>query len=179
MTSKRALRRGTALTRSEKKEQGPVQIVVLGFEDVKFEAEIIPKLQRLHDAEIVRLVDMVIVTKSQSGELVPVKASELTEDESAQFGKIAGALVGLGTDEDADAGEAEPAELHGYVGDDRTWSVIDVIPTGTMALVALLEHRWAIPMRDALRNAGGSTLADAWVHPDDLALAPAKHGLKR
>jgi hypothetical protein len=32
----------------------------------------------------------------------------------------------------------------------------------------LLEHRWAIPLRDAVQQFGGETLADAWVHPDDL-----------
>ena len=32
----------------------------------------------------------------------------------------------------------------------------------------LLEHRWAIPLRDAVQRSGGETLADAWVHPDDL-----------
>jgi hypothetical protein len=36
-----ALRRGTALTRAERKELGPVQIVVLGFDDLKFEDEIV------------------------------------------------------------------------------------------------------------------------------------------
>ena len=38
-----------------------------------------------------------------------------------------------------------------------------------MAVVALIEHRWAIPVGDAVRQAGGETLADAWVHPEDLA----------
>jgi hypothetical protein len=34
--------------------------------------------------------------------------------------------------------------------------------------VVLLEHRWAIPLRDAVQRSGGETVADAWVHPDDL-----------
>jgi hypothetical protein len=39
-----------------------------------------------------------------------------------------------------------------------------------MAVVALLEYRWAIPLREAVLRAGGATLADAWIHPDDLVL---------
>ena len=35
--------------------------------------------------------------------------------------------------------------------------------------VALLEHRWAIGLRDALQGRGGELLAEAWVHPRDLA----------
>jgi hypothetical protein len=34
--------------------------------------------------------------------------------------------------------------------------------------VALIEHLWAIPLRTAISGAGGVTLADEWVHPDDL-----------
>ena len=42
------------------------------------------------------------------------------------------------------------------------------IPDGTAAAVALLEHRWAIPLRDKIARAGGVTLSDAWVHAADL-----------
>ena len=38
-------------------------------------------------------------------------------------------------------------------------------------LIALVEHRWAIGTRDAIRAAGGTAVADAWVHPADLAAA--------
>jgi len=46
--------------------------------------------------------------------------------------------------------------------------VDDAIPPGTAAAVAILEHRWAIPLREAIRDAGGFHLADAWIHPADL-----------
>jgi hypothetical protein len=39
-----------------------------------------------------------------------------------------------------------------------------------MCVVALIEHRWAIPLRDAIHKTGGRTLADAWIHPDDPVL---------
>ena len=63
----RALRRGSALTRAKKKEFGPVQIVVVGFDDLKFQGDILPELRRLRDLEIIRLVGMVIIAKSHSG----------------------------------------------------------------------------------------------------------------
>jgi len=175
----RVLRRGTALSRSERKQVGPVQIVVVGFGELTFDGAVLSELRRLRDLEVVRLVDMVIVAKSNSGELVRVKASDLTEEDAAQLGEIAGALVGLegaegdGGQPDAAAGD-QSTPVHGFLGDERTWSVADVIPGGTMAVVAVLEHRWAIPLRDAVRRAGGETLADAWIHPDDLGLMESR-----
>jgi hypothetical protein len=168
------LHRGVALSRSERKQVGPVQIVVLGFEDLTFEGDILPELKRLSDLDVVRLVDMVIVAKSSSGELVRVQAGSLGEEDAARLGSIAEILVGLTTeagDETGDAGAgAHATDLRTFAGEGGTWSVVDVIPAGAMCVLALIEHRWAIPLRDAIQRAGGRTLADAWIHPDDPVL---------
>jgi hypothetical protein len=36
------------------------------------------------------------------------------------------------------------------------------------AVVALIEHLWAIPLRDKLAGNDAVVLADAWIHPADL-----------
>jgi uncharacterized membrane protein len=158
-------------------EFGPVQLLVVGFDDANFQGEILPELRRLRDRDVIRLIDLVVVEKDAAGDIASVEVSDLSEDAAAEFGAIAGALVGLGADggegmeEGAIAG-AEAAE-DGVFGDELVWSVADAIPIGSTAAVALIEHRWAIPLRDAIRRAGGVTTADAWVHPEDLIAAGA------
>jgi hypothetical protein len=65
---------------------------------------------------------------------------------------------------------AQPVgDARNFLGSEgTTWAVADAIPVGTMAVVALIEHRWAIPLRDSVRRVGGVTLADAWIDPEDL-----------
>ena len=46
--------------------------------------------------------------------------------------------------------------------------VDDVLANDTAAAVALIEHRWAIGLRETIRSAGGFHLADSWIHPLDL-----------
>src|SRR6185436_12965437 len=99
------------------------------------------------------------VAKDTQGEIVGIEISDLTPEESAEFGAIAGALIGLGMDgeEGAEAGMVAGAEAAiesggEFLGDEVLWSIADTIPMGTAAAVALLEHRWAIPFRDAIRN---------------------------
>jgi hypothetical protein len=53
-------------------------------------------------------------------------------------------------------------------GDDSVWDVLDEIPPDSAAAILLLEHRWAIGLRDAVRGAGGYPISDGWVHPEDL-----------
>jgi uncharacterized membrane protein len=161
-------------------EFGPVQMLVVGFDDANFQGEILPELRRLRERDVIRLIDLVVVEKDAAGDITSVEVSDLSEEEAAEFGAIAGALVGLGADggegmeEGAIAG-AEAAE-DGVFGDELVWSVADAIPFGSTAAVALIEHRWAIPLRDAIRRAGGVTTADAWVHPEDLIAAGAALG---
>jgi uncharacterized membrane protein len=154
-------------------EFGPVQLLVIGFPTDGLKGEILPELQRLREADVVRLIDLLVVAKAEDGEMVVVQTSDLSDDEATAFGAIVGALVGLGAggeDEAAIGAIAGASELEdGHVfNEDEVWYLADVIPDGTTAAVALIEHRWAIPLRDKIVDAGGVALVDTWVHPADL-----------
>jgi hypothetical protein len=51
--------------------------------------------------------------------------------------------------------------------DGTTWSLADAIPPGTSAAVALIEHLWATPLREAIARAGGTALEETWLHRED------------
>jgi uncharacterized membrane protein len=152
---------------------GPVQMLVLGFKDPQFKGEILEELKRLKDADIVRVIDAAVVKKNEDGSVDTLHTSDLSQDEAVEFGAIVGALIGLGAEgeEGMEAGAVAGAEAleDGHVFDeDEVWYVADAIPTGTATAIALLEHRWAIPLRDAIGRAGGFVLADEWIHAKDL-----------
>jgi len=152
---------------------GPVQMLVVGFDNDNFTGEIRKELARLAENDIVRLIDLLLVRKNSDGEVEAIQQSDLDQEEAERFGAIVGALVGFGEggEEGAERGAvAGAAELEdGHVFDDQAvWYLGDAIPEGTAAAVALLEHRWAIPLRDMIAKAGGVTLADEWVHAADL-----------
>jgi uncharacterized membrane protein len=131
------------------------------------------ELRRLKEQDIIRLIDLVVVAKDRDGEIAGVELSDLTVEEREQFGAIAGALIGLGMDGDEETMEAGAvvgavAAEDGILGEETMWSVADTIPLDSTAAVALIEHRWAIPLRDAIRSQGGVPLADSWIHPEDL-----------
>jgi uncharacterized membrane protein len=134
---------------------GPVQMLVVGFEGPEFKGEILEELTRLKDADTIRLIDLVVVKKDDDGTIETLHTSDLTGDEALEFGAVAGALIGLGAagEEGAEAGAMAGAEAmaDGQVfDDDNVWYAADAIPNGTAAGVALIEHRWAIPLRDAI-----------------------------
>ncbi len=152
---------------------GPVQMLVLEFDRTRFEGEIMPELRRLGDAGIVRLIDLLIVQKRVGGEIEVIQSSDLTPDEAVEFGAIVGGLIGLGAQGEVglEAGAALGAAAleDGHVFDEEEASYLaDAIPEGSTAAIALIEHKWAIPLRDKIAAAGGVPLADEWIHPTDL-----------
>ena len=155
---------------------GPVQMLVLGFEGDRFTGEILPELRRLKDADVIRMIDLLFVRKDATGDIVSLHVSDLSPEEALEFGALAGALVGLGAaggeglEAGAELGAAALADGHA-IGDDEVWHVADAIPPGSSAAIALIEHRWAIPFRDAVVRAGGTALADEWIHAADLVAA--------
>ena len=152
---------------------GPVQMLVLEFDRTQFSGEVMPELERLKEAGIIRLVDLLFVRKPVGGDLEVVQQSDLSGDEAMEFGALVGALIGLGTGDEevsyraAVAGAEELEDGH-FFGDSEVWYLADAIPEGGSAAVALIEHVWAIPLRDKLAAAGATTLADEWIHPKDL-----------
>jgi uncharacterized membrane protein len=153
---------------------GPVQLLVLGFNEPEFRGEILAELDRLRESDTVRLVDGLAVYKDADGEVVILERSDLNQEEAAEFGAVVGALIGLGMggEEGMEAGAIAGAEAGAegidLVSSEDAWDVVEDIPANTAAAILLLEHRWAIPLRDAIGRAGGFKLADAFISPLDL-----------
>ena len=147
---------------------GPVQLLVVGFDRPDFSGEVLAELERLRASDAVRVVDLLVVHKGADGVVRRLEHSEVTAGGDERAGTVVGALIGLdaplgATREDADRGSL-PA-------DDELWSLDAAIPDDSAAVIALVEHRWAIGTRDAIRAAAGVLIADAWVHPADLLAA--------
>jgi len=155
---------------------GPVQLIVLGFSQPNFHGEIIAELERLRESDLVRVIDSLAVYKDAEGELEVEHLSNLSEDEAIELGSKIGALIGLGIEgeEGMEAGAiagAEQVEADGGVHvftEEEGWDILEDIPNGSAAALILLEHHWAVPLRDAIARAGGFRLSDGFISPLDL-----------
>jgi uncharacterized membrane protein len=154
---------------------GPVQLIVLGFTHPNFHGEIIDELERLHASDTVRVIDSLVVYKTADGELEVEHLSNLSEQEAIELGSKIGALIGLGVEgeEGMEAGAvagAEQAADEGInvFGGAEEWDVLEDIPNDSAAALILLEHHWAVPLRDAIARAGGFRISDGFISPLDL-----------
>jgi uncharacterized membrane protein len=154
---------------------GPVQLIVLGFDHPDFHGEVIAELERLRESDTVRVIDSIAIYKDADGNLEVEHLSNLTEQEAIELGSKIGALIGLGVEgeEGMEAGAALGAEqaaadgINVFAGAEE-WDVIEDIPNDSAAALVLLEHHWAVPLRDAIARAGGFRISDGFISPLDL-----------
>ena len=153
---------------------GPVQLIVLGFKHPEFHGEIIAELERLRDSDTVRVIDALAVHKDADGEIEVMHLSNLSKDEAIELGSKVGALIGLGIEGEegmaagAEAGAEAGADGVSVFSDEEAWDVLEDIPNDSAAALLLLEHHWAVPLRDAVVRAGGFRLSDGFISPLDL-----------
>lgn len=152
---------------------GPVQLLVLGFEEPDFGGVIGAELDKLRASGTVRVIDLLAVRKNADGSLETLRDTDLDAEQATEAGAALGALFGLGAG--GEAGMAAGAELgaeaardgHLFTGQ-RVPDIAAALPDNSAAAVVLLEHVWAAPLRDAVADAGGFPVADTWVRPADL-----------
>jgi uncharacterized membrane protein len=146
---------------------GPVQLIVLGFNHPDFHGEVIAELERLREADTVRVIDSLVVYKDMDGDLEVEHLSNLTKEEAIELGSKIGALIGLGIEGEegmeigAELGAEQAAEegihpLSGVAADE--WDVLEDIPNDSAAALILLE----------IARAGGFRISDGFISPLDL-----------
>jgi uncharacterized membrane protein len=166
-------------------EFGPLQLFVIGFTEPQLDGSVLDALEEASNAGLIRIVDLLGVYKNEDGEVLAAQATELTEDEAISYGAWVGTLIGLG------AGGEEGAEMGAIVGavsamdeyeygldEEALASIADDIPAGGAGLMIVVEHRWMIPMRDAMRAQGGILIAQDFLNPESLIAFGARASLE-
>ena len=127
----------------------PIEYLVVAFPDGNLSDEIAPELADLVDRKVIRILDIVFVTKEISGDVNVLEFDEL------------GNLVGFAEID---------AEVGGLIGPDDLDFVASELDPGSAAAVLLIEDLWAAPLASALERSGGVLLEGARI-PQDLLVA--------
>ena len=141
---------------------GPVQVLVVGFDNPTFSGEVLTEFTRLRAAGIVRLIDLLIVTRTEDGTLETLEAPEATA--ASDLGGLAAGV--LSQPDDASTVQTDVADVDATA----MWSLADAIPVGGTAAVALIEHLWADPLSAAIQRAGGTLLEETWLARPEVEL---------
>jgi hypothetical protein len=130
---------------------GPISYLIAQFPGNKMTGEGFPILVDLVDRGVIRILDLVFVTREADGSVRTIELSDLDRDGRMDLAVFEGASSGLLDESDlADAA-----------------SVID---PGSSAGILIFENRWATSFTQALRRGGAELVAAGYV-PQDALLA--------
>ncbi len=126
---------------------GPIEYIIVGFPGSKFNGQIAPELAKLIDSRLVRILDLVIISKDESGDVGVFEFDQL--DELAPFADLEGEVGGIVGQEDID------------------YAAASLAPGSSLGLL-VWEDLWAAPFAAAVRESGGVLLEGGRV-PHELA----------
>ena len=122
-------------------EFGPVDIAVIAYPaDAPMTGEAVPLFMDLVKNGVIRVLDVMFVTKNEDGTFSGFDARDLTDKGVGDFATFEGASSGL-------------------LGDEDVKQTADAIEPGSAAVVLVYENRWAAPFIAAVRRNGGVPVA--------------------
>ena len=125
---------------------GPIDFIALEFPGNRFKGEILPDLLELVEKEIIRVIDLVIITKDQ-GQVTVRELSELDPAHIEVFNPL-------------------KAEVNQMI----TWTDIDTIADqladNSTAGLLLIENLWAKKTQQAMLNANSRLVMFERIPPD-------------
>jgi hypothetical protein len=150
-------------------ELGPVDWLVVEFPGPNFgNGQIAPFLEDLVKRELIRVLDMVFLRKTEDGTLETAEISDLDDSE---LGEI----------------RMAEADLAMVLSEQDVMDLAETIAPGHSAAVLVWENQWAAPFGAAVRKAGGQLVASGRIptqaviaafQADAEAEAPSPEGMK-
>lgn len=118
---------------------GPIDMVVLEFENIKLSGEILPALLDLAEKKIVRVMDLIVVQKYEDGEHEALEIEQLDEDLLEVFDPL-------------------DIEISGIVQMEDIEAIAAGMEDNTTVAVLLFENLWAVQFKEAVLRADGRLL---------------------
>ena len=133
-------------------ELGPVDWIVVEFPGSKFNGDIAPHLVDLVDRGIIRVLDLLVLTKDADGSLEGFELGDLDDSEVGQL-------------------RTYEAELAMLLSEDDVESIAEAVNPSSTAAVLVFENTWAAPFASAVRHSGGQLVATGRIPVQTLLAA--------
>lgn len=132
-------------------EIGPIDYLLIEWKGRQPNGEVAPVVVDLVDRGLIRILDLLFVTKDDDGNVAALELSDLGE-----------AVTELAVFEGASSG---------LLGDDDVAQAGEVLEPGTSAALLVFENSWAAPFVSAVRRSGGELVASGRIPAEDVLAA--------
>jgi len=137
---------------TELDQLGPIDYLIVEFPGNKMTGEGLPLLVDLVDRGIIRLLDLVFVTKDAEGNIAGAEITDIDGDGELDLAVFEGVSSGL-------IGEEDIAEANA------------ALEPNSSAAILIYENTWAGPFASALRRGGAQVVASGRIPTQEIIAA--------
>lgn len=134
---------------TDESDIGPIDFLLVEFPGSQFRGEIAPELARLVDEGLIRILELMLITKAEDGSVSAIDAADVEHPELAALAPLASGTLGVVSDDDIEL-------------------AADALEPGSSAGLLVWENLWAVPTVNAMRRAGGQVVATGRIPAQDL-----------
>ncbi|MDD1742807.1 MAG: C39 family peptidase [Methanotrichaceae archaeon] len=155
---------------------GAFHILAIRFPNDLVVDEIFEKLRPilLKNRDIVKPISFVFMNKDEEGNLSALEGGDLDDEEAMELGAIVSGLDGLRiggielAKEVAEGAEKSAGRTFG-ISEERVQQIANELPRGAWALLIVLEHLWAVPFRESIKELGGALITQEIITQEALS----------
>jgi hypothetical protein len=151
---------------------GPVHLLMVELDSDKQRGQVASAIRAASTQGTIRILDALAIRKEAADTVLTVGTSDLSDREREAYGVMVAGLLGLRTGGPMGSETRAQEVATTYAAHHFGLSMADIraiahdIPVGKTVLTVLFEHRWALPIKEAIQSAGGELIAQTMVSPE-------------
>ena len=127
--------------------RGPIDYIIVGFENAQFDGSILAALSDAIDRGIIKVIALSFISKAADGTVTTLDVAQLKDNYVVDFVQ----KYGISSES---------------ITSDDTAEVAEVLNEGEAAGLLVVEQVWAKPFKQAVINANGYLIAEGRIHPE-------------
>lgn len=128
---------------------GSLEYLVVGCEEDRFTSQILPELRAAWEKGIIRIIDLFLLSKNESGTIATLRLSDLSGEKANHPALLTDDLLSLLIPDDSE-------------------QLARAILNNRSVVILLFEHPWTIDLKKAIKHTSGIFMAEGKVTPGVL-----------
>jgi len=132
----------------------------MGLDQASRSDSVIGELHSLHEKNVLRLIDIIVVVRNVDGTTTAEGRTELTSSEALQIQQFVSDALGFQVGRQDFGASMNWKGLSVVLGPEDVKFIADMVEPGRAALAVVFEHRWAIRLDDLIHGSGVKVMED-------------------
>jgi hypothetical protein len=146
-----------------------IEALLVELDGASLSESLIDELRSLHERQVVRLIDVIVVKRDTGGQVKAYGRTELSTEEAARLQRAVSDALGFRVGSQEFGSGLHWHGLSVMLGAEDVRFIADSLPPGRAALAVVFEHTWATRLGRLMHGHGVKLIEDDVFSPEQLS----------